>query len=107
MPISFGLDPDDFTVYLAYGANFIQDMVNDAGPWADGTAFAVHFCLSSKTDVPAYTWAATVSGDRASWNQPASDVQAVLDANASYARLIYTDPDGDTQIWAVGRTSAR
>lgn len=103
--MNLGFDPDDLTVNLFYGAGFYQSLESNQ-VWPDGAALALEFAVASKSSVAAFTWAATFDGVFATWAEDDAAVQAVLDAGASYTRLVYTDAEGNDIGWATGRTSA-
>lgn len=105
MPIVLGSVPDTLIVELAYGGDFIQTLQSTVA-WDDGVAIELRFSANSDDPVGAYTWPATISGVFATWDVVSTTVALVLNAGASYARLVYTDGSGDVMVWAIGRVDA-
>lgn len=90
--LNIALDPD---------TDFVSALINQAGPWPDGTALALVFYTASTT-TPVATWPATIAAERASWHVPSSQVASLLATDIADAHLTYTVADGTTLVWARG-----
>lgn len=101
MAVNLGYVPQKLTVTLAEGGDFVSALVATT-PWPVGTGIELR--LTGGT-VGTVTWPAVVDDVRADWNVSNLDVQDVIDAKASTARLVYTESDGTTIVWAEGSIS--
>lgn len=99
--ISFGAQPFAFVVNLSPDAYFVQTLTNQTG-WADGVSIEMRFISSFGSPI---VWAATVSGQSATWIEDTTAVGTVIDTQPSQVRLHYIDGSGDDLLWAVGRVN--
>jgi hypothetical protein len=99
--ITLGSAGDQLTVILAAGGDFIASMTASS-PWGD---VQISLELSGGTTDPV-TWTAVISDVTATFDVPKEQVQAVIDAKMSTARLYYTPTTGTTLLWAQGGISA-
>lgn len=100
--INLGYIPQRLTVTLVEGGDFVSALVASVA-WPTGTGIELRLSGGTAGTV---TWPATVAGTRADWEVPAVDVQDVIDAKASTAQLVYTEPDGTVLIWGEGSINA-
>lgn len=103
--ITLGFEPYPIQVNLARDSDFTAT-IRTAGddPWPTGTTIELRFAASESASP--VVWAATVSGQDASWNVPAADVADVVDSRARHARLIYGTDNGESWLWGRGRVHA-
>lgn len=86
-----GAEPERLVVRLTTGADFRCDMVLRGVDYPDGATLTLDFGSTS--------WAATISGDTASFSEGAAVADAI--ANKTPVSLVYTET-GSTQIWGIG-----
>lgn len=98
MAVNLGFVPQKLTVTLVEGGDFVAALAASEA-WPVGTTIELHLSGGSAGTV---TWPAVVAGASADWSVDNSAVQVVIDAKASTAKLIYTEPDGTTLVWAEG-----
>lgn len=103
MTVALGWRPQDFTVQLSGGGDFVATLVSQPA-WPVGTAMELHFSVTQVESSP-IVWPATVTGDTASWDVVATEVDAVLSVNACFVRLYYIS-GGSTIVWMSGRVAA-
>ena len=100
-PVTLGTTPITITVTLPLDADFVCELVAEQD-WPADTGIELRFHTDPNTAAAA-TWPATVAANSASWDVPAADVQAVLDAGATTVRLHYVEADGSDLLWGRGR----
>lgn len=98
MAINLGYVPHRLTVTLVAGGDFVSALVASED-WPTGTGIELRLSGGTQDTV---VWEATVSGARADWNVPHTDVQTVIDAKAASAQLVYTEADGTVLMWGEG-----
>lgn len=89
--ITLGAKPERLVVALTAGADFRVDLVLRGATYPTGSSLSL--VLGSTT------WAAAISGDTATFSEPAATADTI--AHKTPAKLVYTD-DGGTQVWGVG-----
>jgi len=99
--ITLGSAGEDLQVVIPVGASFVTTLTAST-PWPNGTVIELHL-MNSLTDTPT-VWSATVAGSDATFNISASQVQAVVDARLSIARLLYNPAGSGALLWAHGTT---
>lgn len=99
MSVTLGWAPQPFTVNFAVGGDFTAAL-QSTPPWPAGTVIELRFSALHDGTAP-IVWPATIAGALASWAMTAAQVQAVITANARYARLYYTS-GGTTLLWLIG-----
>lgn len=102
MTVTFGFEPLDLEVILVDGSDFIFTLKANPG-WPPGIAIELRFSPTTPRESPSpIIWPASVVGVNASWDRPATDVAAVLDAKAVHVRLLYREADGSRLLWMRG-----
>lgn len=101
MTIRLGFEPQRLTVILASGGDFVASLVSDS-LWPSGVGIELRFSGGSAGLV---TWAAEISGTRASWDVDADDVRELIGKAPTLSRLVYTEQDGSAILWAKGGVS--
>lgn len=99
--ITLGSAGDDLTVVLPVGASFIATLTATT-PWPANTIIELHF-MNDLADIPV-VWSAAISDTDATFNVSTDQVQTVVDARLSIARLIYNPGDTGALLWAQGVT---
>lgn len=99
--INLGADVQQITVVLADGADYVVTLVSST-PWPTGIAISLHLTDGTTGTDPPVVWSATVVGTQATFNVPTAQVQPVIDAKLSIARLIYTPSGGGPLLWGRG-----
>jgi hypothetical protein len=97
--ITLGSAGEDLTVIIPVGASYVATLTAST-PWPTGTAIELHF-MNDLSDVPV-VWAATISGSDATFDIDTTQVQLVVDARLSIARLIYNPGGTGALLWAHG-----
>lgn len=97
--ITLGSAGEDLVVVIAVDATFVATLTATS-PWPSGTQIEIHL-LNEPTDTPVI-WAAVVSGSTAVFNIPLTNVQAVVSARLSSARLLYNPGGTGALLWAHG-----
>ena len=106
MQITLGNTPHDITVALSRNGDFVTALVADQ-TWPAGTEAELQFARPATAEpITPIVWEATVDGMRISWDRPAADCAAVLDAGATSVLLIYGEADGTRLLWGKGRARA-
>lgn len=89
--IVLGAEPERLVVRLTTGADFRCDMVLRGVDYPVGATLTLDFGTT--------TWAATITGDTASFSEPAATADTI--PNKTDVSLVYTEA-GSTQVWAKG-----
>lgn len=97
--IHLGLVPQQLTVTLVSGADFVAALVSDSA-WPVGVGIELHLLGGASGSV---VWPAIITGVRADWDVPAEDVQTALSGQPGTAHLVYAEADGTVLLWAKGR----
>lgn len=97
--ITLGSAGETLTLIIPIGASFVATLIS-TDPWPDGTLIELHL-LNELTDTPVI-WSAAISGSLASFTESAANVQTVVDARLSLARLIYNPGGTGALLWAHG-----
>lgn len=99
MAVNLGYVPQKLTVTLSEGGDFVSALVASTD-WPAGAGIELRLSGGTAGTV---TWPAVVNGARADWEVAYTEVQAVIDAKVSTARLVYTESDsGAVLVWAEG-----
>lgn len=98
--ITLGSAGEDLQVVIPIGASFVTKLTASTS-WPNGTVIELHL-MNDLSDVPV-VWSSTIAGTDATFNIPPDQVQAVVTARLSIARLIY-NPGTGAMLWAHGTT---
>lgn len=102
MALTFGWEPIDFVVSLSRGGDFLFTLEASV-PWPAGIGIQLRFSATRPEEsTTPIVWPATVAGNLATWEVSAATVAAVLNTQARYVRLKYTEADGNALIWGKG-----
>lgn len=103
--IDLGTRPNQIRVYLARGGSFTTTMRSDA-VWPPGVAVRLVFKedLENGAEAPVI-WAASISGNLASWDRDPEEVESLIDLGKFSVRLHYVEPDGSVLVWGSGEVN--
>jgi hypothetical protein len=97
--IRLGWDPPDITVTVTAGGKWAAAIIDRTGTnWVPSDTIELYFTGSGA----AITWAATISGARASWDKTVAQVAALIAADNRSVVLRHTPSGGEPTIWHRG-----
>lgn len=99
--INLGSDVQQITVILADDADYVVTLVASSA-WPTGIVIYLSLSDGADGNDTPVVWTATVVGTQATFNVPNAQVQPVIDAKLSIARLYYTPAGGGPLLWGYG-----
>lgn len=93
MSVQLGTTPEQMTLALTEGADFVCTLVSNDGAWPVGAVVAI--------TVAGTTWTATIVGSEARFNVDKAAVDTVIGTTPRTFRLTYTEGAADL-VWGRG-----
>lgn len=100
--LPLGLQPINVPVTLSRDGAFVANLTKNTGVWPDGTEVDLWFTVDTIDLTHPIIWPATIVDDVISWNVPASESLAVIQAGAKHVRLHF-----NTLLWGVGKVTVK
>lgn len=98
--LPLGLVPINVPVTLSRDGAFVANLTRNSGLWPDGTDVELWFLVDPADLTNPIVWSATIADDLISWDVPASECLAVIQAGARNVRLHY-----NSLLWGKGKVT--